>query len=75
MKIPRHHEQPDRVLIGCPDHSGSQSLQNIPVVEEKTWSWGAIQNLFSTDYEEIKAVDKIPFDIAPGEPSKQGVVQ
>ena len=35
----------------------------------------AIRNLFSTDYEEIKAVDKISFDIAPGEPGKQGVVQ
>jgi ABC-2 type transport system ATP-binding protein len=28
---------------------------------------GAIRNLFSTDYEEIKAVDKISFEIAPGE--------
>ena len=28
---------------------------------------GAIQNLFSNDYEEIKAVDKISFEIAPGE--------
>jgi len=28
---------------------------------------GAIRNLFSTDYEEIKAVDHISFDIAPGE--------
>jgi len=28
---------------------------------------GAIRNLFSTDYEEIKAVDHISFEIAPGE--------
>jgi ABC-2 type transport system ATP-binding protein len=28
---------------------------------------GAIRTLFSTDYEEIKAVDKISFEIAPGE--------
>jgi ABC-2 type transport system ATP-binding protein len=28
---------------------------------------GAIRNLFSTDYEEIKAVDQISFEIAPGE--------
>jgi ABC-2 type transport system ATP-binding protein len=28
---------------------------------------GAIQNLFSTDYEEIKAANDISFDIAPGE--------
>lgn len=28
---------------------------------------GAIRNLFSTDYEEIKAVDHISFDIKPGE--------
>src|SRR4030042_256484 len=28
---------------------------------------GAIQNLFSNDYEEIKAVSNIAFEIAPGE--------
>jgi ABC-2 type transport system ATP-binding protein len=28
---------------------------------------GAIRNLFSTDYEEIKAVNQISFEIAPGE--------
>jgi ABC-2 type transport system ATP-binding protein len=28
---------------------------------------GAIRNLFSTDYEEIKAVDNVSFEIAPGE--------
>jgi ABC-2 type transport system ATP-binding protein len=28
---------------------------------------GAVRNLFSTDYEEIKAVDKVSFEIAPGE--------
>jgi len=28
---------------------------------------GAIRNLFSTDYEEIKAVDHISFELAPGE--------
>jgi ABC-2 type transport system ATP-binding protein len=28
---------------------------------------GAIRNLFSTDYETIKAVDRISFEIAPGE--------
>ena len=28
---------------------------------------GAIRNLFSTDYEEIKAVDQISFELAPGE--------
>ncbi len=28
---------------------------------------GAISNLFSNDYKEIKAVDKVSFDIAPGE--------
>lgn len=28
---------------------------------------GAVRNLFSTDYEEIKAVDRISFELAPGE--------
>jgi hypothetical protein len=28
---------------------------------------GAIRNLFSTDYEGIKAVDKVSFEITPGE--------
>jgi ABC-type glutathione transport system ATPase component len=28
---------------------------------------GAIHNLFSTDYEESKAVDHISFELAPGE--------
>ncbi len=37
------------------------------VLKRKPGLVGAVKNLFSNDYEEVKAVDRISFDIAPGE--------
>jgi ABC-2 type transport system ATP-binding protein len=36
-------------------------------LKRKSGLVGAIRNLFSIDYEEIKAVDRISFEVAPGE--------
>ncbi len=37
------------------------------VLKRKPGLVGAVRNLFSNDYEEVKAVDKISFELAPGE--------
>jgi ABC-2 type transport system ATP-binding protein len=37
------------------------------VLKRKSGLVGAVKNLFSNDYEEVKAVDRISFEIAPGE--------
>jgi len=36
-------------------------------LKRKSGLWGAIRDLFSADYEEVKAVDNISFGLAPGE--------
>src|SRR4030042_2503581 len=45
----------------------SELSKTFRVLKRKPGLVGAVRNLFSNDYEEVKAVDKISFELAPGE--------
>ena len=52
---------------GMPIIRATDLCKTFRTLKRKPGVIGAIRNLFSTDYEEIKAVDHISFEIAPGE--------
>jgi len=61
------NSSPTRTPSAAPIIRVTNLSKTFRTLKRKPGFIGAIRNLFSTDYEEIKAVDQISFDIAPGE--------